>query len=402
MISPSHRRLLLWLPAALALALVVAWLFRPAPVAVDFAVVARGPLRVTVSDEGETRVRDVFVVSAPVPGLMRRIELEPGDPVSAHETVVAQIEPGDPSLLDVRSDAEARAGVQAAEAAQAYAKAEMTRAAAELDFARSELRRFSGLAEHSSISANDLDAARRRERIASAGLDEAKARLNVQTSELARARARLLNPRSRRPDADCACVNVHSPVTGQVLRVLKESEGVVASGTPLLEVGDPRNLEIVVDLLSTDAVLVRPGQRVQIEGWGGPGSLEGAVRRVEPFGFTKISALGIEEQRVNVIIDLVAPPERWRSLGHGYRVEPNIVLWESDDALQVPLSALFRAGERWAVYVERGGRAELRTVEIGQQNGLAVQILGGLEGGERVVVHPSDRVSVGSRLEKRG
>ncbi len=401
MISPSQRRFLLWLPVAVALALVLAWLFRPAPVAVDFAVVARGPLSVTVSDEGETRVRDVFVVSAPVPGLMRRIELEPGDPVTALETVVAQIEPGDPSLLDVRSDAEARAGVQAAEAAQAYAKAEVTRAVAELEFARSELRRFSGLAERNSISANDLDAARRRESIARAGLDEAKARLGVQTSELARARARLLNPRSRRPDADCACVNVRSPVTGQVLRVLKESEGVVSSGTPLLEVGDPRNLEIVVDLLSTDAVQVRPGQRVEIEGWGGAGPLEGAVRRVEPFGFTKISALGIEEQRVNVIIDLVAPPERWRSLGHGYRVEPNIVLWESGDALQVPLSALFRAGERWAVYVERGGRAELRTVEIGQQNGLAVQILAGLEGGERVVVHPSDRVSAGSRLTER-
>jgi HlyD family secretion protein len=397
------RRLLFWSPWVLATLLALVWLFWPKAVAVDFAIAARGPLQVTVSDEGETRVKDVFVVSAPVPGLMRRVALKAGDAVEAGKTVVARIEPSDPSFLDVRSAAESRAAVQAAEAAEKLAAASVERAEAELDFANAELKRYQGLAERNTVSANDLDAAERRARTATAALAEARAALRVRESELRQARARLIKPAmaQRRRGADCDCVDVYSPVSGSVLRVLQESEAVVASGTALVEIGNPQELEIVVDLLSSDAVRVEPGQRVFIEAWGGGERLNGKVRRVEPFGFTKVSALGIEEQRVNVIIDFSDPPERWRRLGHGYRVEPRIILAEGDNVLKVPRSALFRDGNQWAVFVDDDGKATLRQVELGLENGLEAEIRTGLEEGERVVLQPSDRVSDGMRVAER-
>jgi HlyD family secretion protein len=334
---------------------------------------------------------------------MRRIALEPGDTVVAGTTVTARIEPSDPSFLDVRSEAEARAAVQAATAAQKLALASVRRAEAELDFAQAERARYRGLAERNTVSANDLDAAERRARTASASLEEARAALRVRESELSQARARLMSPgiAQRRRGSGCDCVEVISPVSGSVLRVLQESEAVVASGTPLIEVGDPAQLEIVVDLLSTDAVRVQPGQRVLIEAWGGGEPLSGEVRRVEPFGFTKVSALGIEEQRVNVIVDFTDPPERWRRLGHGYRVEPRIILAAAGDALKVPRAALFRDGDNWAVFVRDSGRARLRHVELGLENGLEAEIRKGLAAGDEVVLQPGDRVSDGTRVRSR-
>jgi HlyD family secretion protein len=402
MTSASWRRLWFWLPAFLALAGALAWLFRPQPVSVDLATVVRGPLQVSVSDDGETRVRDMFVVSAPLAGHMRRIELEAGDSVAAGETIVARIEPSDPSFLDRRSEAEVRAGIRASEAARVHAAAELRRAQAERDFAVTELKRYEGLAANRTISQNDLESARRRARTAEAAVDEAVAGLRVSESELEQAKARLMAPgRNGDRSADCDCVTVKSPVSGRVLQVLAESEGIVASGAPLVEIGDPGKLEIVTDLLSTDAVKVRTGQRALIEGWGGDHALEGVVRRVEPYGFTKISALGVEEQRVKVVIDLAEPAERWRHLGHGYRVEPRIVLWESKDVLKVPLSSLFRQGGEWAVFVSRDGRARLQTVTIGNMNGIDAEVLKGVAAGDAVVVHPSDRVSDGARIEQR-
>jgi len=401
--TPATKRALFWAPPAVVLALALAWLFRPDAVPVDLATIARGPLMVAVSDEGETRVRDVYVVSAPVPGRMQRIDLEAGDQVVADSTVVARIEPSDPAFLDVRSAAEARAGVDAAAAARTHAAAQVSRAQAELDFARAELERMRALARSHTVSANDLDAAERRAKTAVAALAEAEAERKVRESEYQVARARLLSPSAtRRRSENCDCVTVYSPVSGAVLRVMTESEGVVQAGAPLLEVGSPDQLEVVVDLLSADAVRVEAGQRVIIEAWGGEQPLAGRVRRVEPFGFTKVSALGIEEQRVNVVIDITEPRERWLRLGHGYRVEPRIVLWEAEDVLRVPLSALFRQGERWAVFVAQDGRARLREVEIGQGNGLDAELRGGLTVGERVVLHPGDRVSEGARLVERG
>ena len=397
------RRLFVWIPLLLIAGIAIAMLFRPVAVPVDLVTVKPGALSVTITDEGMTRVKDVFVVSAPVPGLMRRIELEAGDPVRAGETVVARIEPSDPSFLDVRTQAEARAAVRAAEAAENYSVAQVRRAEAELDFAEAEYKRYQGLAERNTVSANDLDAAQRRARTAAAALQEAKASLNVSRSELEQARAKLMTPNSARESNEevCECINAYSPVSGTVLRVLKKSEGVVSSGTPLVEIGDPLRLEIVVDLLSTDAVRVDVGQRALIEAWGGEETLEGTVTRIEPFGFTKVSALGIEEQRVNVRIDLIDPPERWIRLGHGYRVEPRIILAETENVITVPRAALFRDGDRWAVFVAEDGEAVLRIVEIGLANGFAAEITSGLEVGEQVVLQPSDRVSAGSRLQLR-
>jgi HlyD family secretion protein len=334
---------------------------------------------------------------------MRRIELDVGDEVVADETVVARIEPNDPSFLDVRSQAEARAAVESAAAARTHAAAQVQRAQAELDFARAEFERMRALARSHTVSENELDSAERRARTAEAALAEARAQRQVRESEYQVARARLLTPATARQQAaDCECVTVFSPVSGRVLRIVNESAGVVPSGTPLAEVGDPDRLEVVVDLLSADAVRVKAGQRVIIEAWGGEQPLAGEVRRVEPFGFTKVSALGIEEQRVNVVVDIQDARERWQRLGHGYRVEPRIVLWEATDVLRVPLSALFRQGDRWAVFVERDGRAELRPVEIGQGNGLEAEVRSGLAAGERVVLHPGDRISPGARLAERG
>jgi len=399
--TAATKRLLFWVPLAAALAVALLWVFRPSAVAVDLVEVARGPLAVSVSDEGETRVRDMYVVSAPVPGHLRRIDLEAGDSVVADQTVVAQIEPSDPTFLDVRSAAEARAGVDAAAAARTHAEAQVRRAQAELEFAQSELERIRALARSHTVSENDLDSAERRAKTTDAALAEARAELKVRQSEYQVARARLMPPASRRGTSDCDCVSVYSPVSGDVLQVLTESEGVVQSGAPLVEIGDPDKLEIVVDLLSADAVRVRPGQRAIIEAWGGTRPLEGVVRRVEPFGFTKVSALGIEEQRVNVVIDIREPRQQWERLGHGYRVEPRIVLWESRDVLKVPLSALFRQGQQWAVFVAQDRRAVLRPVDIGHENGLEAEVVSGLEAGERVVLHPGDRVSPGARLQER-
>lgn len=402
MTPTARRRVLFWIPATIVLAAAMAWLFRPQAVAVDLAVVERGPLQVTVSDEGEARVRDVFVVSAPVPGLMRRVELEAGDRVKANETVIARLEPSVPMFLDERSVAEARAAVDAAAAARVFAQAQVRRMDAENEFAQSELRRLRALATLQSISQNDLDAAERRAKTAAAAVAEAAAGVKMRESEFRQAQARLLNPGKARTAArDCECVLVYSPISGSVLRLRLESEGIVAAGAAILEIADPQNLEIQVDLLSEEAVGIRPGQRAVVRAWGGSADLAAVVRRVEPYGFTKVSALGIEEQRVTVRLDLIEARERWRRLGHGYRVEPHIVLWESNEVLRVPQSALFRDHEDWAVFVAMQGRARLRKVQLGRENGAHAQVLGGLAAGERIVVHPNDRIADRVRIAER-
>ena len=400
--SVTARRTVFWGLLLLILAAGLVYAFRPQPVSVDLVRVERGPLVVTVSEEGETQVRDVFVISAPIVGRARRIEIEVGDPVKADQTVVAEIEPIDPAFLDVRSEAQARAAVRTAEAARNLARAELDRAQADLVFAEQEVKRSRRLIRDDTIAQRRLDEDERAYKTAKATLDTARAALDMRGAELERARAELLSPlQARGLQPSCPCVPVTAPVSGRVLRVLHESEGVVSPGEPLIEIGDPEDLEIVADLLSTDAVKVEAGQRVLIEEWGGGGPLNGRVERVEPYGFTKVSALGIEEQRVNVIVDFTDPPERWKRLGHGYQLEVRIVLWESDDVLRVPLSALFREGGDWAVFVDREGRAEKRQVTPGRQNGLESEILEGLEAGERIVLYPSDRVVEGVSLAAR-
>jgi HlyD family secretion protein len=397
------KRLLFWGAIGAVIIAALAYAFRPRPVTVDLAEVQRGPLIVSVEDEGLTRVHDVYVVSAPVTGRMRRIGLHAGDHVNARRTVVAEIEPLDPAFLDQRGEAQARADVSAAESAGKLARAEVEMAQAEFEFARREYERARDLIRQGTIAQRALDDAERTFRTRQASLLTAQAALDRSAYELERARAQLLSPaQPRRDDGRCACIALRAPVDGEVLRVLQQSEAVVAASTPLVEIGNPRDLEIAVDLLSADAVRVQPGQRVIIEGWGGDAPLAGRVRLVEPFGFTKVSALGIEEQRVNVIIDLTSPREQWARLAHGYQVDARIVLAEHEAMLKVALTALFRDGAQWAVFVEEQGRARLRHVTLGPRNGMEAGIDAGLAAGERVVLHPSDRVADGVRIARRG
>ncbi|MEW6666625.1 MAG: efflux RND transporter periplasmic adaptor subunit [Thermodesulfobacteriota bacterium] len=384
--------------AFLALLLVLA--FWPKSTSVDLAPAERGKMRVTLDQEGETRVRDRFVVSAPVAGRVHRIELEPGDPVLAGRTVVAVLDPADPAPLDVRSRAEAEAGVKAAEAGLGRAEAERERAAAAEELARSDLRRMHTLAARQVISRQALESAKSQARTTEETLRAAQFSVANAGHELAMARARLLSasegsPRGREPTV------LHSPVDGVVLKRLRESEAVVPAGEPLIELGDPRNLEIVADFLSTDAVKIRPGDPVHVERWGGESVLGGRVRRVEPSGFLKISALGVEEQRVNVIIDFEDPFEAWKRLGDGYRVEVSVITWQEENVLKVPTSGLFRRGKNWAVFVAEDGRARLHPVQIGRRNDTEAQVLTGVSEGQLVVVHPGENLKDGSRVTPR-
>jgi len=393
----KNRKLLVGLAVVGLLFLGALW---PTSVPADIAMVEHGPLRVTIDEEGETRVRDRFVVSAPVAGRVLRIELEPGDPVRRGVTVLATFRPGDPSLLDARSRALAEAGVKAAEAALGRAKAERQRAQAAVELANSELTRHRALAAAQIVSQETIEARDNEARSAEEGQRAAEFAVVSAQHELSMARARLLQATSGGAAAG-QVITIRSPIDGVVLERQRESEAMVPAGEALLELGDPRQLEIVSDLLSTDAVKIAPGDPVLLERWGGERTLRGRVRRVEPSGFTKISALGVEEQRVNVVVDFADPAEAWKSLGDAYRVEVRIVIWQADDVLKVPTSSLFRHGDAWAVFAVADGRARLRALELGRRNGREAQVLSGLEAGEHVVVHPSETLEDGSRVTRR-
>ena len=401
-LNAKTRRSIFWL---IILFLIVAGLiftFRPQPIPVDLIKVAQGPMIVTVEEEGETRVKDVYMLSAPVTGHMLRIDAEVGDDVIAAETLVAQIRPINPEFLDKRSEEEARAAIKTAEASLALTEAQLVEAQSEFDFAVTELERANKLIQQQVIPQRALDNAKRDYKSKRAGVNTAKAALRARQFELAQARAHLVSPADvQTNDQDCQCVTILSPITGKILQVLHESEGVISMGTPLVEIGDPANLEIVVDFLSSDAVRIQPGQRVIIEEWGGESALQGTVRKIEPFGFTKTSALGIDEQRVNVIIDLSDPTEKWQRLAHGYQIEARVVLWESENVSKVPLTSLFRDNDNWAVYVEQENRAKLQHVKLGQRNGLEAEILEGLPEGSQVISHPSNQIVDGIRVKPR-
>jgi HlyD family secretion protein len=390
------RRILKWGLPALVVVLLLLLALRPQPVPVDLAAVAVGDLQVSVADEGQTRVRERFAISAPVAGRLLRIELEPGDPVTADETLLALFEP---APLDPRARAEAEAGVRSAAAQVGAARAEEQRAQAELSFARAELERMRRLAAEDVVSLESLEAA---ETSVASGQETVRAAAFAAAAaegELERARAAL----SAAGDSveGGRTIELRSPVDGVVLVRRRESEAVVPAGESLLEVGDPASLEIVSDLLSSDAVKVRPGQRVVIEQWGGEHPLEGVVRLVEPYGFTKISALGVEEQRVNVVIDLTAEGALREGLADGYRVEVRVVLWEGTDLLTVPMSSVFRVGDGWAAWRVVDGRAALAAVELGRRNDVAAEVLGGLSEGDVVILHPSEAITEAVRIEPR-
>jgi len=383
--------------SGIVLAILAAALW-PESVEVDLARVERRPLQVTIDEEGETRVRERFVVSAPVSGRLQRIELEPGDPVVRGETVLAHLTPAQPTLLDTRTQAELSAAIEASRAALGQARAERDRASAALERARSLLRRQQGLAEAGAISRDELEATQTDVKTAEEALRASDFSVNRAEFDLQMARARLQSPGAGgggRP------IEIRSPIDGVVLKRMRESESVVQAGEPLLEVGDASRLEVVADLLSTDAVRVPANARVLIEQWGGGHTLEGRVRRVEPSGFMKISALGVEEQRVNVIVDFVDVATAAKALGDSYRVEVRIVAWEAPDVLTVPTGALFRRGNDWAVFRVENARARTQAVELGQRNATDAEVKDGLQPAQPVVLHPPDTLADGMRVIER-
>jgi HlyD family secretion protein len=426
--SLVRRILLFGFVAAIAGAIIFG--LRPAPVEADLAKVVRGEIRETVDQDGRTRLRERYTVSAPLAGRLLRIELDPGDEVEAGETLVASIEPRDPELLDARALLQAEANVKAAEARLERTTPLLDEAVANLEFAEADLDRVRRARQDSpgSVTLNELENKEMIRRTRAALVRAAEHAHEIAKFELAQAKAALLRSRPTAEASDAQAnstseeeeeegngqtpapypqqdpqwhFNILSPINGRVLRVFRESSGVVQAGDPLLEIGDPLDLEVEIDVLSRDAVKVKPGAPVLLEEWGGDRPLHGEVRLVEPSGFMKISTLGVEEQRVNVIVDLVDPPQTREALGDGFRVEARIVTAEANDVLKVPTSALFRVGDEWAVFRVENGVARQRTVKLGLQNGLEAEVREGLAEGEEVVTHPGDNVIDGRAVRAR-
>lgn len=391
------RRSIPWL-SALALLALVAWGLWPKPIIVETGIVSRGPLTVRVSEEGKTRVRNRYIVAASVAGLMRRFTFKPGDEVIAGKTVLTVIEPVTPPLLDPRAIAQAEAAIAMREAAQKQAaeSLEATRATAKL--ATLELERTRSVTRSGTLSQADRDRAEMDAAVKSAEVRAAEFAQQVAIYELAQARAAVERPTS---DAAEKPIEVTSPVSGRVLKVMQESEMVVTSGTQIAEIGDPADIEIEAEILSRDAVIIHPGDAVEIDQWGGDAPLKARVRRVEPAAFTKISALGVEEQRVIVLSDLIDPPDAAKALGDRYRVEVRVAIWHSDDVLIVPAGTLFREGNAWKTYLFRDDTAKLTAIDAGHSDGHFTEILSGLKVGDEVLLHPPDTVRGGSKVTKR-
>ncbi|MFN3659274.1 MAG: efflux RND transporter periplasmic adaptor subunit [Pseudolabrys sp.] len=398
MMGITRGRIFTALGLAAAIAL-VAWSLMPSPVPVETAAVTQGRFVATVDEDGKTRVRERYVVAAPLAGRLTRIRLKAGDTVEADEAVAA-ILPSPAPFLDPRTREETQERLGAAEAARERSKALIERAKAQADQAKSDLARVRTLTERGAATAQALERAETALRVAERDLRAAEFQDDAAAHEIEQAKALL----ARYHDNGAAPPErwtVTAPLSGLVLKVTQESETIVQPGTPLLEIGDPRDLEIVVDVLSTDAVEIRPGAAVAIENWGGPGTLAGQVRRVEPAAFTKISTLGVEEQRVNVLIDFTSPPQQWAGLGDAYQLDTRITVFARDEAIVVPSGALFRIGDGWNVYVVKDGRAERRAVELLRRAGRFAAVTSGLAPGETVIVYPSDRIAPGVRVEAR-
>ncbi|MEQ9095895.1 MAG: HlyD family efflux transporter periplasmic adaptor subunit [Phycisphaerales bacterium] len=405
--AATFRRITL-VALAVAIVLAIAWALRPRPVDVDIAMVKRGSMAITVEEEGVTRISERYVVSSPLAGRLRRLTLDPGDSVRAGETVIAVIDPADPELLDPRAIAQAEARVRAAEAALERARAMRERAQTAYNLAETELGRLANAREDGAANEQELVRAEAAERSAADALRAASFEADIAVYELEVARAALLLSRGEPIEGDTPRVGsltLTSPIDGVVLRVEEESVRVVAAGDALVEVGDLSDLEVVIDVLSSDAVAIEPGARVAITDWGGAGTLEAIVRLVEPSGFTHVSALGIEEQRVNVIADFITPRQDRLTLGDHFRVEASIVVWEVDDALVIPATSAFRREDGWAVYVIEGrgteGTARLTSVTLGQRNAESMQVLDGLSEGQQIVRYPGDGLTDGVRVRQR-
>jgi HlyD family secretion protein len=387
----NHKGRIVLVAVALAIAAVIIAALRPSPVRVEAVPVVEGPMRVTVDEEGEARAHDRFVLSSPVAGRLERVELHEGDPIAKGQPV-ATVEP---SPLDPMQREEVLARVGSAEASRREADEQVRRARADYEQCRRERARAEQLVEDGLISVQTLEQAKTAEVTSKSEIEAAVFRAQAAAAEVEVARAGLLALDSARHDAE-RLVTLRSPVKGRVLRVVEKSERVLSAGSPIVVLGDAHRLEVVVDVLSTDAVNIQPGATMLLEGWGGDVALRARVRTVEPSAFTKVSALGVEEQRVNIVADFVDSPG---PLGDGYRVETKTIIWETDTAVKVPLSALFRSGERWCVFVAASGRTERRTVEIGHMNQTEAEVLGGISVGEFVIPHPPSELEDGERIQ---
>lgn len=385
---------------AVVVSALVAWALRPRPVAVETAEVTRGPFEQTVSDDGKTRVRERYTVSAPLAGTVERVELKAGDIVEQGQ-VVARLTPSVPAFLDARTVRELEARLRAAEALRLRAVAEMQKADAQLSQARIDRDRAAKLAEQGFVSATAREQADLAARTAEKALQAAQFAERAASHEAAQARAALARYRSNGTGRAVpgSRWEVRSPVRGSVLKVVQESEGAVALGAPLVEIADPRSLEVVVDVLTQESVRIRAGMAARIDLGGGVPPLAGRVRHIEPGAFTKISALGVEEQRVNVVLDFTEPLDRVQTIGDGFRVDAYVVVFRAEDALKAPVGALFRDGDGWAVFVVEAGRAVKRAVTSARRNGAEALVESGLKQGERVVVYPPDTLKSGARIK---
>lgn len=394
-----QRRTLLYVIAAL-IVLAIGYGFMPKPINVETAEVQKGHMRVVIEEEGMTRVVNRFVVSAPVAGFALRNNLDVGDPVSRGDKI-CDLEPLRSNVLDPRSRAEAKARVAAAEASLHAARENARAAKADADFAKKDVERIRQLFKDSLVTQEKLDIAEATMLRTDAALNSSEFAVEVARHEKEAALTSLKYSAAEHTANVTEKVLIKAPVRGRILKIHRESEGVVREGEALIEIGDPSALEVQVDVLSADAVKLRPGMPVLFERWGGDKPLHGRVRSIEPAGFTKVSALGVEEQRVLVISDIVSPPQEWTQLGDGYRVEAGFVLWEDKYVLQVPSSALFRTGSNWSVFTVKNKKAQLRNVQTGYSNGLRTQIASGLTEGEMVVLHPDNSIKDGSRVNTR-
>ena len=374
----------------------LAWALWPRPIEVETARVERGSFDVMVEEEGQSRIREVFTVSAPVTGQLQRLSLHAGDTVLANQTVVAIIKPAGPGLLDERSRRMAEATAETARAAVEFAATQLTQAQRQLDFAERALERTISLSQRGLVSAQALEKAQYDLDVATSALQSAKASLGVRQSELDSAQAALIEGVGD-SSAEACCVELKAPVSGRILQVLTESEQVVQAGTPLLNIGDPADLEIAAELSSRDAVQLQPGAQATIDGWGGP-PLAAELVRIEPMAVTRVSALGIEEQRTTATLRLLAPPSQWQRLGHGYRVIAHIVRWRGENLLTIPIGALFRLGGDWATFVVADGKATARRIELGERNAELAEVVAGLEAGDEVILHPADTIVTGTAV----
>ena len=393
------RRIIPWVLVAVVVGGIVMSL-RPKPLEVETHVVTTGPLTVSVLEEGKTRIRHRYVISPPIPGLLERIPLRAGAKIEAGKTVLATVQPQLPAFLDARSRMEAEARVKGAESAKLQREAQIERARSALELAEKDLDRAKKLRATGAVSARDLDAANNQAEVLGRELRAAEFALQVAEFERAQAEAALMQAQSPAENG-AKPMQILAPINGFVLNVYEESARAVTAGMPLMEVGSPEDLETEIEMLSSDAVAVAPGAEVSIEQWGGDAPLRGKVTLVEPGGFTKVSALGVEEQRVKVRVDFVDPVPPGKVLGDRFRVEARVVVWHSDSVLQLPTGALFRRGNDWMTFLLKDGKAQQTKLEIGRNNGTAAEVRGGIKQGDVVILHPPDKLVDGSEARSR-